>query len=268
MKLQRIIRAMVFPAVKFAVRNAFPVQEFIEAVKELYVDETAHQMVRSGHKANVTQIAIATGLHRRDVTRLFKRNSDSEREEEPVGVLMKVLAGWEQRREYQDKKGRPKSLTWKGSKSEFSKLVESVSTDISPKAVMSELKRLHLVKVDSGKVSLQGEAEMYTNSEADGLRQVALDIESLGLGAFENLYERTDPPHLHARTEYDNVFVDSVPAVKKWFTEIGTELHRRTRDFLTQHDKDLNPDPKREGGIRVVFGTFSHTSKAKSEIVG
>ena len=257
MSLETALHRMLAPVVKFAVKRALPIQDFIELVKDLYVKETASQMKAAGFKPNVTQLATATGMHRRDVTRLFEQEP-VKKSEEPAGILMKVLGVWENNPQFSED-GKPKVLECKGKGNEFQQLVRSITLDLSPRAVLIELQRLQLVEVEDRKVNLVDQPELLVKTDNEGLYQVGLDLQTVGDLAYENLYERQEPPNLHARTEYDNIYVDSLPEIRQWLVDLGTEVHQRVREYLSKHDKDLNPSPKKAGGGRVSFGTFSHS---------
>ncbi len=258
MKSHTSFKRILGPAIRFAVRRALPIQEFIELVKQLYVQETCRQMDPSV-SATVTQISITTGLHRREVNRLLKREPPSN-PEEPSNLLMKIIGTWEQSTKFCDREGKPRSLSFEGNSSEFADLVSSLSTDVSPRAIREALLRLGIVEEQHGTLKLIGQAELHLLGDIEGFSQLASDVETIGDATFENLFCRGDRPNLHARTEYDNIYEDSLPVVRQWLIDLGTEIHQRTRHFLSLHDKDISPDPKRKAGATVTLCTFSLTT--------
>jgi hypothetical protein len=263
MSFRNSFRRILLPAVRFAVRRALPIQEFIEITKELYVNETCRQMSQT-YEPNVSQVAVATGMHRRDVTRLMTQ-STSYVVEEPTNLLMKILGTWEQDAKFCDKRGKPRPLRWKGSDSDFHFLVSSLSKDVSPRSIRQELLRLGIVEEQEDTIKLLGQPELLLLGDQEGFAQLASDVQTIGDATFENLYHRQDPPNLHARTEYDNIYIDSIPEIRQWFVDLGTEIHQRARSFLCDFDKDLAPDPKRRAGAKVTFCTFSFTESASSK---
>ena len=81
------------------------------------------------------------------------------------------------------------------------------------------------------------------------------------LGVEENVIEKAKPPHLHARTEYDNISPKDLTVIKEWLLKEGAALHKRARTFISNFDLDINPDKEKKGGSKVVVGTFSYTSR-------
>ena len=70
------------------------------------------------------------------------------------------------------------------------------------------------------------------------------------------------PPHAHLRTEYDNVRVKDIPALRAFINRSSEAFHKRVRAFISKHDLDIKParaGEKVQGQGRVVVTTFSHT---------
>jgi hypothetical protein len=84
------------------------------------------------------------------------------------------------------------------------------------------------------------------------------DMEDLVLAVDENLFSDRSVPHLHIKTQYDNIALSAVPELRTWCLELGARFHAEIRQKLAKYDKDLNPKLEHEaGGAVVAVGTFS-----------
>ena len=64
------------------------------------------------------------------------------------------------------------------------------------------------------------------------------------------------------RTEYDNICLEYEIEIKKWLLEQGSLFNQKIRKFLSQFDKDINPELKdKQAELKVSLGTFSYTNR-------
>jgi hypothetical protein len=157
-------------------------------------------------------------------------------------------------------------LSTVGNESEFSKLVTSVTKQISPYTVLFELKRINSVEIVEDKIKLILPEYWTGHSPEETYLLVSRNIENLLNAVEENLKSDANTAHqLHLTTEYDNISEEKMTEIKEWFIKKGDQFHKEARDFLSKFDKDINPDLKGEAGAKVSVTTFSF-SAPKSEI--
>jgi hypothetical protein len=88
----------------------------------------------SGSRATQSQIALVAGVSRLDVRRILAEGlrPDASRDIERQSRIERLIDGWKQDARFVDAKGRPKSLTIFGRKSEFAKLALSYGPRCDP----------------------------------------------------------------------------------------------------------------------------------------
>lgn len=247
---------MLQPIVRFCFRHSIAVQEIVETLKSTLIKVAGQMLEEQGEKVNVSRLSVITGLHRRDVIRLFKADTAQSREQ-PVNLISRIIGQWEQDGRFSTKSGKPRVLSYDGPESEFVQLVHLVSSDLHPGTILFQLERLKLVTRSKGGLQLlQGKFDVRLDLDR-GYQTMAYDVNTLIDAVSENLSSYEESPHLHARTEYDNVFIQDLPTIKQWVLKEGAAFHKRARSYLSKFDKDINPHIKKEGGASVVIGTFS-----------
>lgn len=254
----RILRALVRPIAKFCLKHSLPVHDLEEAFRVEFIERAAEELRHKGEKVNASRLSVITGVYRKEVDRIFVKKDLSP--PEPQSILHRVVGQWEQNARFQTPAGKPRPLSFKGGNCEFVKLVSSVTTAIGPAAVLFELERRGLVKRGRKGLVLVKGGNVIDDNLAEGYELVARDIGTLLEAADENLM-KTDPlGNVHVRTEFDNVFRASVPAVRQWLHSQAKAFHKRARTFLAKMDKDISTRAERggEAGARVVLTSVSH----------
>ena len=139
------VDALLAPLAKLAVAKGMPcavVEDrlrlaFVRAAREAQPNLLSHRMV--------SRIATATGLSRREVTRLTQAAAASPRRR-PVAA--EVFALWASDPQYRDARGRPRKLPRQGEAPSFETLAQSVTRDVHPRTLLDELLRLGLAAHD------------------------------------------------------------------------------------------------------------------------
>ena len=98
-----------------------------------------------------SRITLLTGVHRKDIKALRERQSGGEAPSPVLSRNAHLVSLWAGAPEYLDTRGRPRPLPRQHGKNggpSFESLVESVSTDIRPRAVLDEWVRQGLARID------------------------------------------------------------------------------------------------------------------------
>ena len=235
-------------------------QEFVTLSKEVFVEVAKEELLHSTQKVNPSCIAALTGLDRKHVTPIL-HHSDPSRHSRPTSVLTRVIAQWTHNENFLTKAGQPRVLCLKGKSSEFRELVRTVSQALNPGTILFELKRSNLVEVTETGIRLKHEVVWCGPDVEQGLQILARDFQLMAQAVEENFSADQTIPHLHMRTEYDNVFLSELPEIRKWFVRQGDAFHKRARRYLAKFDQDIHPRPDsadQAGGL-VAIGGFSIT---------
>jgi hypothetical protein len=251
---------LLMPIVRFCLKRGLKVQEMTEALKHSLVIAAREELQSSGHEANTSKVSALTGIHRRDVMRLGEQPTPKVGS---VNLLLKILGLWEQSKKFTNAEGLPKALPFSGQKHSFQDLVSSVSQDLNPSTILSELERLQFVKREADQVVPLNTT--FTPSQPtleEGGRMLAYNIKGLCDAVDYNISERDPVPHLHIATTYDNLSTDSLPTIKKWLLNEGSAFHKKVREFISKYDKDINPKlATKPGGGKVTVGSFGFTEQ-------
>ncbi|RIL12597.1 MAG: hypothetical protein DCC75_00105 [Proteobacteria bacterium] len=251
---------MLRPSVRICLDYSLHVQDVLEAVKIMFIEVAEEEMTKRGESPNISRLSAMTGMHRRDVTRIF-RHSDVI--EEPRGLVSRVIGQWQQDKRFTTSSGKPRVLSLEGQDSEFRRLVRHLSQDINPGTILLELERIGAVQKVRDGLKLVAKTYVPKGNIREGLSLLSADTTDLMKCVNENVFRPKETPNLHGKTEYDNISEAAIPQVRKWLLEQGSAFHQRVRNFLSRYDADINPALKGKGGVRVVLGTFSWVGTSK-----
>ena len=250
------LRSMLRPLAVFCLRRGLTANELIEALKAAFLDEAQAEIQRCADKVTTSRLALMSGLTRREVDRV-RRRKQSERA--LPSIISRVMTQWAHNGRFCRVDGKPKLLLIKGAGCSFNKLVQSVSNDIHPSAVLLEMLRLGVARMRADEVELVEEVQYHTFDPLKGLHLFWRDVQTLAQTVQENLFNTKRVKNLHLRTSFDNICRKDLIVIRRWIFNQGKGLHRRARAFLAKYDKDLNPELEGEGGGTVVLGTFGFT---------
>ena len=251
------VRLMGKPLVSLCVRRGIKFREFSDILKQLFVEAAKEEIYRQRYESSTSKISIMTGLQRLEVKRLL----DMKEEEAPEkSLIARVIGLWSSSVRFSDSRGRARKLSYRGNRSDFARLVRSVSKDLNPHTVLFELDRLGVLIKEGELVALKHQEFVPQGDPEESMRLVSTDAKDLLSAGSENAFSENALPHLHAHTEYDNVPDESLPEIREWFLELGRRVHAECRGFLSKFDRDITPDSGRgTGQNRIVLGTFSYT---------
>ncbi len=259
-----ILTLVLRPVVSFCVRRSLKYQEFVEALRALYVECGREYLEAQKHEANPSRLSVLTGMHRREIGTYLKGEVTPR---ERSGTLRKVVGKWNYDSQYLDRDKKPRALVLRGEDSEFFELVHSVNKSVNPYTVLFELERLKLIERDGDLIKLNASEVDLRKDEKRGIELLAEDINTLFKAVDENIFlEKLDKPHHHIATRFDNVALDALPKIRTWFLKEGDKFHAKARKYLARFDKDLNQELwKKKGGAHVALCSVSYTSVSDTE---
>ena len=256
-----IIKGLVRPIIKFSLRYGISLQDLINAEKSVFVEEAVKFIKKSEEKINISKVSVLTGINRKEVDNLMKKNSKKEHKQKS-GILNNVIGYWLTNKNFLTSQGKPKILT-KGWDGTFSKLVHCVSSDLSPATILNELIRINAV------VTTKQGLKLIVNSynTIDDLPQtfdyLNDDINNLIMAVEENILA-DQPQNIHATTEFTNIPDKKIEDIRTWLLKEGEKFHSRVLKYLSKFDKDINKKQQQaKGKNTVVFSTFSRIYKNK-----
>jgi hypothetical protein len=250
-----LIRNLLRPAVRFALRRGIKIQTITAELKTLLVEEANHELARSREETTVSKLSVMTGLQRRDVQRFVA--PPLEPSIQHVDLLTRIIGTWCCDERF-SRGAKPSELSYEGPESDFANLVRSVSSDLNPATILFELERLRLVEKDGETLRLLWNAYQISGDVDDAYTLLERDLSTLIEGVDKNITSRAAIPNLHISTRFDNVSTEAVAKIKEWILQKGAAFHAEIREFVGCFDKDINPTRYAErGGVKITVGSFS-----------
>ena len=147
------VSVMMKPLVKLLINNGVTHSDLSDVLKDVYVDSVIRHSDDTG-RINQSQIAIRTGLTRKEVRKVIDRAMNDGVEKRPQSRPEKVLSGWHNDPAFTGPYGVPLELPFEASEGgkSFSQLVRIYGADMSPKATLEELQRGGSVTLVNGMI--------------------------------------------------------------------------------------------------------------------
>lgn len=251
------VRALLRPLVRLMISKGVGLPAFVELVKDAYVDVAVNEFPVGEKKQTDSRISLLTGVHRKDVKRLRTQKRRPITAPKTIGLGAQLVARWVGSKETTDSSGHPLPLPRQAAKAgqpSFDGLVEQVSKDVRPRAVLDEWIRLGVARLDDdGRVVLNQLAFVPEKGFQEKAFYFGRNIhDHLAAGA-HNLLGDGDPL-LERSVHYSNLTPESAEALEAAAERTGMQalltLNRMALE-LSAKDKDRASATK-----RVNFGLY------------
>lgn len=188
--LTRIMR----PLVRILLRNSVPFKACADMIKWVYADVAMREFGIPGRKPTKSRVAVITGLSRKEVDRLLKLPEPAEQEEQKRWHrATRVLSGWSQDADFQNRSGKPLQIPPEGDEISFQTLVERYSGGTTLRSVLDEVLRVGAVSQNpsTGRLKL---INPYYLTHVDQHELQKLDVLGLSAGDLIDTIEHNIQP--------------------------------------------------------------------------
>lgn len=153
--LDAVLRVMK-PAARLLLQNGVSYGALAHALKRVFLDAAQDELKARGMAQTDSAVSLLSGVHRRDVRTLLRSPVDEGTTEQraPLSMASEVAARWLSQRPWMGEDGLPRPLPRGASPDSFDQLVTSISSDVRPRAMLDEMKRLGVVEEADDTVSL------------------------------------------------------------------------------------------------------------------
>lgn len=250
--LPPIARLCVANGVTFAAVEDLLKQAFVQEAGILQPDAPGHGLV--------SRISTATGITRREVTRLLKPDSPARPTKPPLAT--EVFARWTTDPALRDPDGTTRALKRQGPAPSFEALAQSVTRDIHPRSMLQELMRLGLACYNEAEDSV---TLTRTNFVPDGDSKAMMQFlgENVGdhlEGAVANVL-KDGPPHLEQAIFADELSAESMEAFRPLVTAQWKALRNALVPALTALiEADAQAGRQQDQRVRIGLYTFTETT--------
>jgi len=256
--------AVLGPLARLLVARGFKFGQAEELLKQAFVQAGSAELERSGIARNVSQISITTGIHRKDVKRLLEAPGDPALHGRSFAA--EVFTRWVSDPQY-TQRGKPRALPQRasGGARSFESLARSVSTDVHPKTLLDELRRLGIVELDDEAGTVRIAAGSFVPA-----RDLAGMIGLLGANVGDHLHAAASnvigdrPPLLEQAVFADELSGESVQATQQAARKIWRSALQELAPML---EKRIAADRTagRPADQRVRIGMYFYSERQPAQ---
>ncbi len=248
-------RYLIKPLVKLLLQYGIGYREFADVCKSAFVEVATDEYGLRGRPANLSRVAILTGLSRKEVRKLRTkdRSSDGVFAAHGLNPASMVLRGWYSDPQFLSASGTPIPLSQKGRAPNLSSLVKRYAGDLPVGAVIGEMRRVGVVEeTENGGIRPVGLKFMPPNIDGQLFASGATSIHNLISTIRHNVSPECGKDKYFERYAWSN-YLPQRAASK--FQELVAE---KGSDFLELLDNWLKKNEK--GSVSVS------KSRLKSEV--
>ena len=263
--MQAVERALR-PLVALLLDHGIRLPAVVEMLKGIYVQVAETSVGEAPRGASDSRVSVMTGVHRKDVRRLRRARAPVPAVPASALIGAQVVAQWSARQEYRDRRGRPAPLARlrsEGGARSFEALAESVTRDVGARAVLDELLRLGVVRLDAaGRVCLNQDAFVPRRGLEEKAYYFGKNLHDHAAAAARNLKGEGEPL-LERSVHYVALSERSARELAKLAHTAGMRaLESVNRGAFQRKRRD-----RRGGGEghRVHFGVYFYTEPEKKK---
>ncbi len=255
------VRALLAPIARLALAQGVPFATLQELLKQAIVQvaDEAHPGLLPHRK--VSRVSTATGINRREVTRLIQVLREGRIGEAPArrSLASEVFAHWMGSASYRDRGGAPKALRRQGRAPSFDSLARAVTRDVHPRSILDELVRLGLAVHDtvSDTVSLQREAFVPRGDAARMLQFLADNVGDHAQAAIDNVLG-DGQQHFEQAVFAEGLDEESIRSMRPQVSALWQQL---LAEFVPQLEARVEQDRDRPGATRRLrLGLYTYNA--------
>ena len=258
--IENILRGLC----RVLLRYSISANEFMAMFKKIYVETAREELGIRGRPANKSRIAAATGLSRKEVTRLCDELDKPNEAVESVNLQhnrsIRLIHNWISNPKYHDSEGNPIALPLTDADLSFENLVKEQGGDIPFKAMLKELLRSGVVAEADGLVSLNTHGFIPAESEIDKLNLLGLDV-GLLLGTIDHNIQSNvnkQDPMYQRKVAYRRINEKGIQLIQQLAHEDGQKLLEKLDKLLPDYTV---PTDSKEKSFYAGLSTFTFKVK-------
>jgi hypothetical protein len=144
--LCRVLARLLKPLARLCLAHGITFAAAEEILKRSFVQEAMALQQEAPEHGMVSRISTATGINRREVTRLTKEKTPVRAGKQPLAS--ELIAHWTADHTYREPTGEPRILPRQGAAPSFEALAQKITRDVHPRSMFDELSRLGFIQYD------------------------------------------------------------------------------------------------------------------------
>jgi len=258
--LTAAIEQLLGPLARLAVARGLTFPLFKELVKQEFV-RAARQAQPGKGARDISRVATATGLTRREVTRL-SLDQPPALADRPAPATQ-LFTRWQADRKLRDRRGKPKALPRQGPAPSFEALAHSITRDVHPRSLLDQLVRLGLAAhdADTDTVRLVEDAFVPRDNQARMVGFLGQNVgDHLAAGVANVLGD--ERRHFEQAVFADELSDASIAAAKKLVNSqwraLTAALVPELEDLVQADRAAAERDPAHRADRRLRIGLYSY----------
>ncbi len=252
------LEGILLPLARLCVGHGLPYAHAEEVFKQAYVRAArdARRAAGADSRRDVSQVATATGLSRRDVGRISA--ALRPRATQRLSPATQLFTRWASDPAYRHRNGRVRRLPRQGPAPSFEALAMSVTRHVHPRSLLDELLRLGLATLadDGETVVLQKDRAVPQQDDERLFALLAANVGDHLAAATANVLHR-DRRHLEQAVFAHGLTDESVKAAGELVQQQWRRLLSEIAPALQQLI-DTDAAAGREGRQRLRLGLYSY----------
>ena len=205
------LAALLEPIAALAVARGLPFASVEDLLKAAFVETARKAQPPEAGQRIVSRVATATGLTRREVTRLLV--AEGGLPPPRPSPATQVFTRWRADPALKNRRGQPISLPRQGAAPSFEALARSVTQDVHPRSLLDELCRLGLVSVEDDTVKLLRDSVVAAGDTDRAYGFLGGNVGDHLRAAVANVLAET-PPHVEQAVFADELSAESMAAFR------------------------------------------------------
>jgi hypothetical protein len=144
--IAKVLGRILAPLARLCLANGITISTVEEILKQVFVQEANALKPGMPMHGTVSRISTATGLTRREVTRLIKSDAPVRPKKTPIAT--EIFARWTADPAWRGQDDKPLVIKRQGTAPSFEALAQSITRDIHPRSMLDELVRIGLAHYD------------------------------------------------------------------------------------------------------------------------
>ena len=251
-RLQTPVARLLRPLVRLFIRSGLTFPALSDLLRELYVNVAEYDFALTAKEQTDSRVSLLTGIHRKEVRRLRGAGAPVRLVPASVSRSSLILARWVAA--FADAAGAPRPLRRGGDPGDgptFEELVEQVTRDVRPRAVLDEWLDRGMVAIDAeGRVRLEEAAFAPRAGDERQLYYFGRNLHDHVAAAVENILT-SEPPFFERGVHYEGVSAAMAEAMLMLARRVASEaLQTVNRAAQAAHARDPG------GNARFNFGVY------------
>lgn len=225
--LLRSLGRLLRPLVRLAIGSGITYPVLSDLIRDLYLDVALRDVLTTDKMRTDSRVSLLTGVHRKEIRRQRSTPVEHETAPEVITLTSQIIARWLGVAPYVSEIGTPMALPRSAPAGEpsFDALVESVTKDVRPRAVLDEWISQDIVRVDEDeRVILNVAAFIPRPGAEEQLFYFGRNLHDHIAAASANVSASGKAPFMDRSVHYDSLPVEAAERLEAMGREAGMKL--------------------------------------------